>query len=90
MSKWKIHDGGRERNIIGGGGGGDPLEDHVRKKEAPPHAAVSARKLAAGIWRMQLPEAAAGDGGRRRVSRKIGEDRLGVQVKPLLGFFFVQ
>ncbi|KAL2619050.1 hypothetical protein AAZV13_08G281400 [Glycine max] len=82
LSKWKIHDGGRERNIIGGGGGGDPLEDHVRKKEAPPHAAVSARKLAAGIWRMQLPEAAAGDGGRRRVSRKIGEDRLGVQLKP--------
>ncbi|KAG5001977.1 hypothetical protein JHK87_023049 [Glycine soja] len=79
LSKWKIHDGGRERNIIGGGGGGDPLEDHGRKKEAPPHAAVSARKLAAGIWRMQLPEAAAGDGGRRRVSRKIGEDRLGVQ-----------
>ncbi|RZB51395.1 uncharacterized protein LOC114395774 [Glycine soja] len=74
LFKWKIHDGVRERNV-----GGDPLEEVGRKKEAPPHASVSARKLAAGMWRMQLPEEAAGDSGRRRGSRKIGEDRLGVQ-----------
>ena len=61
LFKWKIHDGVRERSV-----GGDPLEEVGRKKEAPPHASVSARKLAAGMWRMQLPEEAAGDSGSRR------------------------
>ncbi|KAK7305106.1 hypothetical protein VNO77_43006 [Canavalia gladiata] len=74
LLKWKIHDD-RERN----GGGGDPLEELGRKKEAPATAAVSARKLAAGMWRMQLPEMAVGDCERRKGLRRIGEDRLGVQ-----------
>ncbi|KOM25284.1 hypothetical protein LR48_Vigan86s000300 [Vigna angularis] len=70
LSKWKIHGGVS--------GGGDPLEELDREKELPPPAAVSVRKLAAALWRLQLPETAAGDGGRRRGLRKIGEDRLGV------------
>ncbi|TKY46879.1 hypothetical protein E2542_SST28928 [Spatholobus suberectus] len=73
LSRWKIHDGGERSS------GGDPLQELGRKKEAPPPAAVSARNIAAALWRLQLPEAATGDGGRRRGSRRIGEDRLGVQ-----------
>jgi len=77
LSKWKIHGGVS--------GGGDPLEELDREKELPPPAAVSVRKLAASLWRLQLPETAAGDGGRRRGLRKIGEDRLGVvEVKHYL------
>ncbi|KAK7387083.1 hypothetical protein VNO78_27581 [Psophocarpus tetragonolobus] len=79
FSKWKIHDTARQRTN-GGGAGHDPLEELCRKREAPPHpAAVSARKLAAGLWRLQVPEAAAGNSIGRRDSRKVGEDRLGVQ-----------
>ncbi|KAK7387084.1 hypothetical protein VNO78_27582 [Psophocarpus tetragonolobus] len=79
FSKWKIHDTARQRTN-GGGAGHDPLEELCRKREAPPHpAAVSARKLAAGLWRLQVPEAAAGNSIGRRDSRKVREDRLGVQ-----------
>jgi len=80
LSKWKIHSGAREGSV---GGGGDPLEELDREKELLPPAAVSVRKLAAALWRLQLPETSAGDGGGRRGLRKISEDRLGVvQVKP--------
>ncbi|XP_027341434.1 uncharacterized protein LOC113854568 isoform X2 [Abrus precatorius] len=72
LLKWKIHDE-RDRND------GDPLQEHGRTNEAPLLAAVSARKLAAGLWRLQLPEVAVADGGRRRGLRRIGEDLLGVQ-----------
>ncbi|ESW18461.1 hypothetical protein PHAVU_006G042900 [Phaseolus vulgaris] len=75
LSKWKIHSGAREGSV---GGGGDPLEELDREKELLPPAAVSVRKLAAALWRLQLPETSAGDGGGRRGLRKISEDRLGV------------
>ncbi|KAL2322648.1 hypothetical protein Fmac_027027 [Flemingia macrophylla] len=79
LSKWKIHDG-RERPS---GADGDPPDDLAGKNEPPPPPAVSARKLAAALWRM--PEAAAGDGGRRRGSGKIGEDRSGLGVQHGIG-----
>ncbi|XP_027341435.1 uncharacterized protein LOC113854568 isoform X3 [Abrus precatorius] len=79
LLKWKIHDE-RDRND------GDPLQEHGRTNEAPLLAAVSARKLAAGLWRLQLPEVAVADGGRRRGLRRIGEDLLGVQLNPSFQF----
>nr|KYP52218.1 Uncharacterized protein At5g41620 family [Cajanus cajan] len=83
LSKWKIHDG-RERTAAGGHG--DPLEELARENEATlPPQAVSARKLAAALWRMQLPEAVECDGARRRGSRKIGGDRLGLGVQHGIG-----
>ncbi|XP_057430004.1 uncharacterized protein LOC130723091 [Lotus japonicus] len=64
LSKWKIHED-RERC----GAGGDPIEEPdsrpCRKREPKQPVVVSARKLAAGLWRLQLPEVAAGDPGRR-------------------------
>lgn len=78
LSKWKIHED-RERC----GAGGDPIEEldsrPCRKREPKQPVAVSARKLAAGLWRLQLPEVAAGDPG-RRVGSKL-------QVKLLRVFF---
>lgn len=75
-SRLKIADD-RERNH----GGGDPLEELDRRKTEPPPPppTVSARKLAAGLWRLQLPELAAGDHGTR------GGLRLQVNFKPSLG-----
>ncbi|KAJ9153781.1 hypothetical protein P3X46_027184 [Hevea brasiliensis] len=73
--KWKIED--RERNVR--------VEEHedeleekletcARKGRRKITRAVSARKLAAGLWRLQLPETmAAGTGERRR------RDQLGFQ-----------
>ncbi|KAJ1389573.1 hypothetical protein SESBI_38190 [Sesbania bispinosa] len=62
LSKWKIH----ERND-------DPLEEDQKSSSArlgrrtcrnakkKPEVAVSARRLAAGLWRLHLPEMAMGD-----------------------------
>ncbi|CAJ1964137.1 unnamed protein product [Sphenostylis stenocarpa] len=75
LSKWKIHGGAREGSVDCGG---DPVDELNGVKEPAKPAVVSARKLAATLWRLQLPETAAGDGGRRRGMRKIGEDRVGV------------
>ncbi|XP_004500060.1 uncharacterized protein [Cicer arietinum] len=73
-SKWKIPNNS-EVNGGGGGGGGDPVEEFNRKNEKQP-VTVSARKLAAGLWRLQLPEVAvAGDCGTRgglRLQNGIG------------------
>ncbi|CAK8565573.1 unnamed protein product [Lathyrus sativus] len=72
--KLKIFKVGEEKND-GVGGGGDPVEDVCRKRDKLP-VAVSARKLAAGLWRLQLPEVeAAGDCGTRgglRLQNGIG------------------
>ncbi|XP_061354317.1 uncharacterized protein LOC133298942 [Gastrolobium bilobum] len=73
-SKWKINDD-RERN-----GGGDSLEEFgrksSRKREVAVAEAVSARKLAAGLWRLQLPELAEGDHGKHGGLRRKNVDRL--------------
>lgn len=42
--------------------------------------AVSARKLAAGLWRLQLPDVAGGGGGGERGGLKKSEDRVDSQV----------
>ncbi|KAK7316757.1 hypothetical protein RJT34_00460 [Clitoria ternatea] len=74
LLKWKIHDD-RERNA-----GSDLPDELARKKDAPPVASLSARKLAAGFWRLQLPEVMVTDCERRKGLRSIGEDRLGAQA----------
>lgn len=51
-----------------------------RKVRKGREVTVSARRLAAGLWRLQLPEVDAS--GRRR-SRQKSEDRLGFEVLPL-------
>ncbi|KAL5077506.1 hypothetical protein RYX36_016490 [Vicia faba] len=57
LSRSKIFKVGEETSV------GDPLEEVYRKREKLT-VAVSARKLAAGLWRMQLPDVAvAGDCG---------------------------
>ncbi|KAJ9182663.1 hypothetical protein P3X46_006632 [Hevea brasiliensis] len=72
--KWKIED--RERNARLGDDDDvleEKLENGARKGRRKISRAVSARKLAAGLWRLQLPETlAAGTGERRR-------DRSGFQ-----------
>ncbi|KAI4308011.1 hypothetical protein L6164_031130 [Bauhinia variegata] len=84
LLKWKIHD--KERNNVEDDD--DPVgkdEKSVagcgrracRKGKKQREVAVSARKLAAGLWRLQQPEVAMADDGRRGLRR--GQDRLGVQ-----------
>ncbi|XVF34003.1 hypothetical protein REPUB_Repub18cG0019700 [Reevesia pubescens] len=88
LLKWKMEErvrgrekGGRveeeleEENDDGGRKGGDRGR---RRKVA---STVSARKLAAGLWRLQLPETVTTGGGERRMDRlgfKPGNDFMGV------------
>lgn len=74
--KWKIED--RERNVRVEEDD-DELEEKLqtgaRKGRRKISSSVSARKLAAGLWRLQLPDTlATGTGERKR------RDRLGFQV----------
>ena len=81
LLKWKIH----ERND---GGDDDPLEED-RKSVAGDgrrtcrrkSQTVSARKLAAGLWRLHMPEMAMG--------LRRSEDRLRLQVKTFLDLEFL-
>ncbi|XP_030929796.1 uncharacterized protein LOC115955688 [Quercus lobata] len=71
---WKIHHGGRKN-------------DEEENDKSPPRrecrrkvreeVVVSARKLAAGLWRLQMPEMSAGVGERSSVRRN--EAQLGLQ-----------
>ncbi|XVF70676.1 hypothetical protein PTKIN_Ptkin11bG0181700 [Pterospermum kingtungense] len=70
LEEEEVEDGDRR----GGGGGGRGR----RKKKA---STVSARKLAAGLWRLQLPETVTTGGGESRRDRlgfKAGNDFMGV------------
>lgn len=88
MLKWKI-----EEPESGGNGVQEEFEEEEEgEKKLPPESSqrgrcrgtkgrkvvVSARKLAAGIWRLQLQEAVAGEGRNGGLRRK--EDLLGFQV----------
>ncbi|RDX64720.1 hypothetical protein CR513_56684, partial [Mucuna pruriens] len=76
LLKWKIHD--------------DPLEEDQkpsvaefrrrtgRNAKKQTEVAVSARKLAAGLWRLHLPETATGD-GRKGLEHKHGNGHAGLQ-----------
>ncbi|KNA02849.1 hypothetical protein SOVF_214760, partial [Spinacia oleracea] len=107
LLRWKFHE---ERENGGGGGGGGVKDSNGydggnaveekspecrrksrREKVGPP---VSARKLAATLWRMQLvvPENGSGNGGcgegggggeqlKERRGKKESEDRLGFKVR---------
>lgn len=77
--KWKIED--KERNIQVQEDEvehehelEEKLESGARKGNRKISKAVSARKLAAGLWRLQLPETVAGSTGKRK-----GKERLGFQ-----------
>ncbi|XWS51871.1 hypothetical protein CRYUN_Cryun11dG0019200 [Craigia yunnanensis] len=87
LLKWKVEESDRWREK--GGGVEEVLEEEEdcgrrgggrgrRKKGA---STVSARKLAAGLWRLQLPETVTPGGGERRRDRlgvKPGNDFMGV------------
>ncbi|XVE80385.1 hypothetical protein DITRI_Ditri14bG0135600 [Diplodiscus trichospermus] len=87
LLKWKMEE--RERGEDKGGGIEEELGEEEdggrrggvrgrRKKEA---STVSARKLAAGLWRLQLPEKVAPSGRERRRDRlgfKPGNDFTGI------------
>ncbi|OMP04413.1 hypothetical protein COLO4_09660 [Corchorus olitorius] len=92
LLKWKMEEKERAREKGGGGGSGEveqELEEEEeggrrgggrgRRKKAA--STVSARKLAAGLWRLQLPEtvtAGAGEKRRDRLGFKPGNDFTGV------------
>ena len=76
LLKWKTHE--KEKNDV-------PLEENeeyekrkCRKGKKQREVVVSARKLATGLWRLQLPEALMVENGGR--SSRRNEDRLGLQV----------
>ncbi|XVE50631.1 hypothetical protein DITRI_Ditri01bG0179000 [Diplodiscus trichospermus] len=75
LLKWKIKE--RERGREKGGGVEEELEDEedggrkcgVRGRRKKGASKVSARKLAAGLWRLQLPETVTLGGGERMRDR---------------------
>ncbi|CAL1384594.1 unnamed protein product [Linum trigynum] len=82
LLKWKVEEGGA-RNGGDKEGGDDDAADEDEEKQGngkeegrrgrskrSSGSSVSARKLAAGLWRLQSPEKAVGGGGERR--RKDG------------------
>ncbi|TYI96635.1 hypothetical protein E1A91_D01G087400v1 [Gossypium mustelinum] len=93
LLKWKVEEREKERGKEKGRGVEEELEDEVeeeenggrrgggrghRRKGAPK---VSARKLAAGLWRLQLPETVTSSVAERRSDRlgfKPGKDFVGV------------
>lgn len=83
MLKWKIEDPGSEANGVQQEEDEKklPLESSQRGRfrgSKGRKAVVSARKLAAGIWRLQLQEAVASEG--RNGGHRRTEDLLGFQV----------
>ncbi|KAI4306096.1 hypothetical protein L6164_029404 [Bauhinia variegata] len=85
LLKWKIDDKERNNVVVDDD---DPVEEDeksvaecgrkaCRKGKKHREVAVSARKLAAGLCRLQLPEVAMADNERRGLRR--GQDRLGIQ-----------
>ncbi|GMI85259.1 hypothetical protein like AT1G50660 [Hibiscus trionum] len=70
LLKWKTEEGERGS----GKSGGAEKEDGGRRRKGA--STVSARKLAAGLWRLQLPETVTSGGG----------DQLAFKVEPLIQF----
>ncbi|XP_021892937.1 uncharacterized protein LOC110810926 isoform X2 [Carica papaya] len=86
LLKWKIEDKGRERkggaDVNGDGDDDYDVEKENRRRSRRRSArAVSARKLGAALWRLQLPETVTGAGEERK---RI--DRLGFEVESSFQF----
>ncbi|GAV72929.1 hypothetical protein CFOL_v3_16417 [Cephalotus follicularis] len=74
LLKWKTEDRERDRNV---GEAGDDESEGRKSCYRRNAKAVSARKIAAGIWRLQLPDKVANSGGGVAGDRR--RDRLGFQ-----------
>lgn len=81
LLKWKVNEAVKDA----------PVEDdsvteltrkNVRKINKKKDVLISARKLAAGLWRLQLPEAP------RNVGNRLENEQLGLQVFFLIKFMF--
>ena len=72
LLKWKMEERERRREKSGGG----EEEDGGRGRRKKGASTVSARKLAAGLWRLRLPETVTPSGGGER-----RRDRLGFKVR---------
>ncbi|CAN1242945.1 Uncharacterized protein At5g41620 [Linum perenne] len=85
LLKWKIDEGGGADEDGDDAGEDDKLrrnsKDEARRgsRHKSSVSSVSARKLVAGLWRLQSPEPAVGSGGCRGVERRIRSDGLGFQ-----------
>ncbi|CAJ1971395.1 unnamed protein product [Sphenostylis stenocarpa] len=69
LLKWKIHEDPLEEDQKSSVAGSRRRTCRSAKKQT--EVALSARRLAAGLWRLHLPETATGD-GRKRVEHKHG------------------
>ncbi|WRX28711.1 hypothetical protein QQP08_021198 [Theobroma cacao] len=89
LLKWKVEEREKGREKSGGGveeeeeedGGGGGRRGGGRGRRRKGASTVSARKLAAGLWRLQLPETVTTGAGERRRDRlgfKPGSDFMGV------------
>ncbi|KAH1121117.1 hypothetical protein J1N35_004277 [Gossypium stocksii] len=93
LLKWKVEEREKERGKEKGRGVEEELEDEVEEEENGGRrgrgrgnrrkgaSKVSARKLAAGLWRLQLPETVTTSVAERRSDRlgfKPGKDFIGV------------
>ncbi|KAK8369033.1 hypothetical protein V6Z12_A01G084600 [Gossypium hirsutum] len=93
LLKWKVEEREKERGKEKGRGVEEELEDEVEEEEKGGRrgggrghrrkgaSKVSARKLAAGLWRLQLPETLTSSVAERRSDRlgfKPGKDFMGV------------
>ncbi|KAG4213794.1 hypothetical protein ERO13_A01G079400v2 [Gossypium hirsutum] len=92
LLKWKVEEREKERGKEKGRGVEEELEDEVEEEEKGGRrgggrghrrkgaSKVSARKLAAGLWRLQLPETLTSSVAERR------SDRLGFKIEPSIQF----
>ncbi|KAG5053367.1 hypothetical protein JHK87_005565 [Glycine soja] len=76
LLKWKIHDDALEDDRKSSVAGSRRRTCRSAKKQA--EVAVSARRLAAGLWRLHLPETAAND-DRKGLEHKHGIGHAGLQ-----------
>ncbi|XP_020204019.1 uncharacterized protein LOC109789465 [Cajanus cajan] len=76
LLKWKIHEDPLEEDQKSSVAGSRRKTCRSAKKQT--EAAVSARRLAAGLWRLHLPETATGD-GRKGLEHKHGNGHVGLQ-----------
>ncbi|KAB2096006.1 hypothetical protein ES319_A01G080600v1 [Gossypium barbadense] len=92
LLKWKVEEREKERGKEKGRGVEEELEVEVEEEEKGGRrgggrghrrkgaSKVSARKLAAGLWRLQLPETLTSSVAERR------SDRLGFKIEPSIQF----
>ncbi|XP_058094218.1 uncharacterized protein LOC131240159 [Magnolia sinica] len=78
--RWKFDDG--DVSVAGGKTASESGKKSRRKEKNAGEVFVSARKLAAALWHLQLPEGSTG-GDSGRVVSKRADDRLGLE--PVLG-----